>query len=95
MRYATYFASTYGSDAYNTNVYSTGSTTSTGTGGTGSTAAGTGESTIPGSLNNSGNPLANTGFDLILGATIGSIIIFSALVIRFWKNPGKQQTTEA
>lgn len=41
------------------------------------------------STSGSSGVLANTGFDLVLGATIGCIIIFAALIIRFWKKPKK------
>jgi hypothetical protein len=79
MKYTTYFASAYGAGNYDSSTYGTGNVTSTGTGAAGSTG--------------SGNVLANTGFDLVLAATLGSVIIFSAIVIRFWKKPGKQQAS--
>lgn len=42
----------------------------------------------------SGSPLANTGFDLMLAATLGSVIIFTALIIRVWKRPAKKSPTQ-
>lgn len=50
----------------------------------------TGTDTPTSTSGNSG-VLANTGFDLILGVTIASVIIFTALIVRFWKKPAKRQ----
>jgi hypothetical protein len=81
MKYTTHnFASVYGAGSYDQSTYSTGTTSATNT-----SAGAAGSSGV----------LANTGFDLILGATIGSVIIFSALVIRFWKKPSKKSTSSA
>lgn len=80
MRYTNYFADVYGAGTYNSESYSsTGTTTSAGA------PDGGGSSGV----------LANTGFDLILGATIGSVIIFSALVIRIWKRPAKKSVVKS
>lgn len=81
--YTVHFADVYGAGNYNSNVYSSTGQTSTGT-----------TTTATGGTTGSGSPLANTGFDLVLGATVGSVIIFTALVIRFWKRPSRRQSPE-
>jgi len=71
-------ASTYGSSTYNTNNYNGTSTTGTSTGsGSGSSAG--------------GGVLSNTGLDIAVAVTLACVIIFAALVVRFWKRPAKQQ----
>jgi hypothetical protein len=69
-------ASTYGSGTYNTDVYN--GSTSTGT------STGTGSSS-------GGGVLTNTGFDIALAVTVACVIVFAALVVRFWKRPRKNQ----
>ena len=87
MKYTNYyFASTYGSGVYNSSSYQNASSTSSST----STPTSTGP-TAGTTATSSGGTLANTGFDLLLAATIGSVVIFSALVIKFWKKPAKNQ----
>ncbi len=72
MNYPSYFASTYGSGSYDNSAYNGATATSTATG------------TSPGQSNN-GNVLTNTGFDIAVAVTLASVIIFSALVIKFWQ----------
>jgi predicted MFS family arabinose efflux permease len=79
MQYYT-FASTYGSGTYNTSTYNGATTTSTGSG-SGSSAG--------------GSVLTNTGFDVILAVTVACLIVFAALVVRFWKRPAKKLAAEA
>jgi hypothetical protein len=74
-----YFSQAYGEGSYNTSDYN-GSTTSSGTPAT-STPQGSGV-------------LANTGVELLAGATLASVIIFSALIIRFWKKPARSKSAE-
>lgn len=76
---AFYFASAYGSDTYNSSVYGSAST---------STSTGTTTSS------NGGTTLANTGFDLLLAATLASVIVFAALVIRFFRKPAGERLPE-
>lgn len=85
-QYSLIIASTYGSSSYGTNQYqsgaSTGSTvTSGGTGTTGSSANG-GTTTAGGH-----GVLTDTGFDILAAGALACLIIFAALVIRFWKRP--------
>lgn len=77
-----YFAQAYSEGSYNGNTYSASTTTSTGSGQSTNTASG-------------GSLLTNTGFDVALSATFASVIIFSALVIRFWKRPAKKAEGQA
>ena len=70
------FASTYGSGTYNTSTYN--GATNTSTGSTGGGSAG-------------GSVLTNTGFDIAAAITVACVIVFVALVVRFWKRPAKSQ----
>lgn len=63
------FAQAYGSGAYGSSTYQDG-TVGSGTGAAVGSGAG---------------GLTNTGFAVILVATIACFIIFSALVVRFWR----------
>lgn len=67
------FGQAYGAGAYGSSTYQNGTTTAAGTTGT----------------NGTSGALTNTGFDLVLAATVACVIIFTALVIRFWKRPRK------
>ena len=73
------FASTYGSGQYDSSTYS------------GSTAEATSSSVSqnPASTAAPGGSglLANTGFDVLLALSLACLIIFVALIIRFWKRP--------
>lgn len=75
------FGDTYSCGAYGASTYSNGTCTSSGGGGT----SGSGSSGV----------LSNTGFDLLLVATLAMTIIFIALVVRFWKRPGKKSAGPA
>jgi hypothetical protein len=66
-----FFAQAYGDGSYDESTYS-GASTSTGTTGTGPTGTGT---------------LADTGFAAIVAVTLACLIIFAALIIKFWKRP--------
>ncbi len=75
-----YFASTYGSGSYNNSTYNGTASTSTGADGT-SGATGV---------------LANTGFDVIIAVTLACLIIFIALLVRFWRRkPGHNSVQPA
>src|SRR4051812_44119976 len=93
MYFIPYFSATYGNGTYNTGTYNGAAVTqpqpSANPGAPGTTGSGSAAGSATGT---STNPLANTGFDLVLGATLGCLIIFSALVIRFWKRPAKQHS---
>lgn len=71
------FSDVYGAGNFGSNAFSDASSTNT------STTTGSSGSAL------NSDALVNTGFDLILGATIGSLIIFSAIVIRLWRKPRK------
>ena len=74
MQYLTNsFAATYDTCAYGVSTYENGSCQTSGSG-SGSSAGGL---------------LTNTGFDLLLVATMACAIVFVALVVRFWKRPAK------
>lgn len=80
MRYDIYFAQTYGACSYGGSSYQNSGC---------QTAA-----TTPanGSGSSSASPLTNTGFDILLVATIACALIFVALIVRFWRRPKKPQT---
>lgn len=85
MKYATiYFAQAYGEGAYSTSTYQDGST-STGGGTTGTTAAGS-------AAGGKSGVLTDTGFDILVIATIACAVVFVALVVRFWRKPSKKTT---
>ena len=82
MKYYTTFAATYGSGAYGACTYNDSTTcaaTGTGTGGTGTTT--------PSGAANGG--LVNTGFVVIVIATIACLLIFAGLIVRFWRRPNR------
>lgn len=31
--------------------------------------------------------LTNTGFDVLIGVTVACVLVFAALVVRFWRKP--------
>ncbi len=70
---AYYFASTYGSDPYGSATYNGAAQSDATTQSTTPTAG--------------GGMLANTGFDVLLAVSLACLIIFVALLIRFWKRP--------
>ena len=72
------FGATYDCGTYGAGTFDNGSCATTGGGTSG----------------NSGASLTNSGFDLILAATVACVIIFTALVIRFWKRSGKVDQTQ-
>lgn len=57
-----------------------------------SAAYGSGSSTGTSTTTSSGGTLSNTGFDILLIASIACAIIFVALVVRFWKRPKVAKT---
>lgn len=67
-------ASTYGCGTYGSGTYENNACASTTAGGS----------------TGSGSVLTNTGFDLLLVATLAVTIIFIALIVRFWKRPNKK-----
>jgi hypothetical protein len=74
---ANYFGSTYGSGPYGSSTYD----------GAAQSAATT-QSTAPAATPTAnGGVLANTGFDVMLAVSLACLIIFVALVIRFWRRP--------
>lgn len=77
-----YFAQAYGEGTYSSSTYSTQTTTGTGTG----SGSGTGTS--------GGGVLSNTGFDIAAAITLACVIVFAALIIRFWKRPNRQTVAE-
>lgn len=74
MYYLTNFAQAYGEGNYGTSTYQDGTTTST--------------TTSVGSGSNGG--LTDTGFDILVVATIACFVIFLALLVRFWRKPSKK-----
>ena len=42
----------------------------------------------------SGGVLTNTGLDIVAAVTLACVIIFVALVVRFWKRPAKRPTPQ-
>ena len=74
------FAATYDCGAYSSGSYNNSTCASASTGST----TGSGTSGL----------LTNTGFDLLLIATIAVTIVFIALLVRFWKKPKTNLPTE-
>jgi hypothetical protein len=70
--------SVYGSGNYDYSVYNGASSATTGTGTTATTTTVT-------ATGGSAGLLTNTGFDILLTSTLACLIIFTALMIRFWK----------
>lgn len=82
MFYKTIFASAYGSCAYGSGQFDNATQTcATGTSG------GTGGS--------GGGVLTNTGFDILLVATLACVVVLTAVVVRFVRRPAKKATPEA
>lgn len=79
MRY-TIFGATYSCGAYGAGNYQNSSCSSTSTGNTGTSG--------------NGGTLTDTGFDVVLIATIAAALIFVALVVRFWRRPKKSASPE-
>jgi len=75
----TFFSSTYGSGSYNTSTYNGETQTSTGTG------TGTGTNTGAGGTSGAGGTLVNTGVGILIPITLACLIIFVALIVRFWR----------
>lgn len=76
------FAQAYGEGAYSNCNYSD-STTCTTTGG--------GTSNDSGSGSNADGALSNTGLMIALVVAIACLVIFVALVVRFWRRPARQE----
>jgi len=72
-----YGACGYGGSSYENSMCQT-TATGTSSGGNSGSAAG-------------GSILTNTGFDILLAATVAVAIIFVALLVRFWKRPKRQK----
>jgi hypothetical protein len=68
------FGYAYNSGGYGSSTYATNGSTATGT-------AAAGEST------RASGSLSNTGFDILAAASLACLIIFAALVIKFWRRP--------
>jgi hypothetical protein len=83
MQYSDIFlATTYDCGAYGGGSYDNGTCTSTTSSNGASTTASTSGSGV----------LTNTGFDILLAVTLGCVLIFAALVVKFWKKPKKLST---
>lgn len=80
-----YFAQAYSAGNYNTLNYQDTSSSGGTTGGTGTTGT-------TGGTTGTGGVLTNTGFDIALISSIACLLIFAALVIRFWKRPARDVT---
>jgi len=78
--YSVQFAQVYGGGAYGACAYQ--DSTSCGT----SAGTGTGTTTPAGGTNGG---LVNTGFVVLVIATIACLLIFAALAVKFWRKPRK------
>ena len=78
-----YLGSTYGSGSYNTSTYNGASQTQTGSG-TGATSGAAGSTGV----------LANTGFDVLAAVTFACFLLFTALIVRFWKRKPTSSATK-
>jgi hypothetical protein len=78
-----YFASTYGSGTYDSTTYNGSSTVSLA-----STGSNKGNSSGQTGNTSAGGSLTNTGFDLVLIASLACVIMFVALIVKLWhKSP--------
>ncbi len=91
----TRFGAVYGAGQYDSGVYNSSSSTVTPaptptptptpiSSNSGTTATTTQDSS---SSSQTGGLLANTGFDILLAVSFACLIIFAALLIRFWRRP--------
>ena len=87
--YTLQFATDYGSGAYGGCTYNaaTGACTVSATGSNGTATVGT----------TGGSSLVNTGFVVLVVATLACLLIFAAVLVRFWRRSRKlvPQTVEA
>jgi hypothetical protein len=81
--YLYYFANTYGSGGYDASTYNGAATTPAPAPGT-PPPTGTGTVSVQDTAAPGGS-LANTGFDILLAVSFACLIIFAALLVRFWK----------
>jgi hypothetical protein len=90
MKYyiVTTFASTYGSCNYGTDSFDNSSANCVSGSGTGGSSSGGGSAG-----GGSTGGLSNTGFDIVLAATLACIIVFTSLVVRFVRRPSEPQET--
>ena len=78
--YSVYFGQVYGDGVYGACAYQ--DTTSCGT------SAGTGTGTTTPAGGNHGG-LVNTGFVVLVIATVACLLIFAAFIVKFWRKPRK------
>jgi len=71
----------YGSSSYQNSTCQTGAASGSAAGGGSNSAA--------------GGILTNTGFDLLLAGTLAVTIIFVALLVRFWKRPKRESSSDS
>jgi sugar phosphate permease len=45
------------------------------------------------SSSSTGSILTNTGFDILLALTVACVIIFTAIIVNFYRRPKKSQTS--
>ncbi|HTB49091.1 MAG TPA: hypothetical protein VK712_03345 [Verrucomicrobiae bacterium] len=86
MQYITntdFFAQTYDACSYGGSAYGNNTCQTTGT------ASGSGSGSAAGGL------LTDTGFDILLAATLACTIIFVAVVVRIWKRHDKQPSSHS
>ena len=69
------FAQAYGEGAYGSSTYQDGTI---------------GSSTTTTASGGTNGALTDTGFDVLLIATIACVVIFVALLVRFWRRPAKK-----
>ncbi len=83
--YSVQFGQVYGGGAYSACAYQ--DTTACGT----STGGGTGTTTPAGGANGG---LVNTGFIVLVIATIACLLICAAMIVKFWRRPRKLATQQ-
>lgn len=84
----TYLAQAYGSGDYGNCSYNT-STSCTSSSSSGGTAGGTG------GTSGGGSALTNTGLMIAVFVTIACVILFAAVVVRWWRRPRPATATNA
>jgi hypothetical protein len=79
------FAQAYGQDSYNMCIYNDTTACSTSGGGTSGTPSG--GANAPGGL-------SNTGLMILVIVSAACLVVFCALVVRFWRRPRKELARE-
>jgi hypothetical protein len=90
MQYGNHYyllAQVYGGGSYDSSTYANTAASGSSSGGSSSSAAG--------GVSGGKGVLTDTGFDLLLVATLAFTLIFIATIVRFWKRPKKKLSADS